>query len=89
MMVSQRDLAWRAMDLSRQINMMIHPMLAGEGPDVQGACLADLVATWLAGHPPVAREELLQLHVDKVRELIPVNEKIMFGERGHPQSGAT
>lgn len=35
----------------------IEPMLHGRDPGVQGAILADLLATWLRGfHPPEARE---------------------------------
>jgi hypothetical protein len=62
--------------------------LAGRHPLIQGAVLADLVATWLAGYTGEhtkqvdrMREELLQLHVDTVRRLIPVNEQKMM-ERG-------
>ena len=62
----------------------IKPHLAGHLPEIQGAVLADLLAIWLAGHAPGIREEILALHLDAVRDLIPVNEKILFGERGHP-----
>lgn len=62
----------------------IHPFLTGRSPDMQGAILADLLATWLAGHPPWMRDEILAMHVDGVRQLVPVNERLMFGERGHP-----
>lgn len=51
----------------------IRPMLAGYHPAEQGAALADLLAIWLAGHPAEIREALLKMHVDKVRELVPVN----------------
>jgi hypothetical protein len=60
--------------------------LGGLDPGLQGAVLADLVATWLAGFTgdkPAAvdrlREELLALHVDTVRELIPINEARLIG----------
>jgi hypothetical protein len=59
----------------------IHPLLAGRRPEVQGAILADLLATWLAVHPTHLRDEILSLHVDTVRLLIPVNERRMFDER--------
>ena len=59
----------------------IWPMLAGLGPDVQGAVLADLVATWIVGHQGEGvarlREELLGLHIALVRGLVPINEAIM------------
>jgi Lar family restriction alleviation protein len=53
---------------------------------VQGAVLADLLATWLAGHPNFVRESILSLHIKVVRELVPVNEAQLFGGRGHPQN---
>jgi hypothetical protein len=63
----------------------IKPILAGRSPELQGEVLADLLAIWLAGHiapgDPAAtcemREHLLAMHVDEVRELIPINAKIM------------
>jgi hypothetical protein len=59
----------------------IKPLLAGRGPEIQGAVLADLLATWLAGHIKVGdpeetdamRGELLAMHIDGVRSLIPIN----------------
>jgi len=52
--------------------------LAGRPAEIQGAVLADLLATWLIGHrvpgDPEAqaamREELLQLHIATVRKLV-------------------
>lgn len=79
-------MATEAMELSRKISLKLQPMLKGRDPGVQGATIADLAAIWLAGWPPAAREELLQMHVQKIRELIEVNEKLIFGEKGHPQS---
>ena len=59
----------------------IEPHLAGQPPFVQGAVLADLLATWLAGHfagsaaeNAALREELLAAHIAVVRALIPENE---------------
>jgi len=49
------------------------PIFAGRHPMHVGAALADLAAIWLAGHPEQAREELLALHVDYIRKLIPIN----------------
>jgi len=60
----------------------ISPLLRGFPPEIQGAVLADLVSMWLAGHmgpgAPELREELLAGHIELVRELIPVNEKIIL-----------
>lgn len=58
----------------------VRPLLAGQGPHNQGAALADLVAMWLAGHPPNIREDILALHVEMVRRLIPVNARLMGTE---------
>ena len=51
--------------------------LAGHGPGIQGAVLADLVAIWLAGmicdnpfNEIALRETLLSLHVKSVRRLL-------------------
>lgn len=62
----------------------IKPLLAGWHPATQGAVLADLVAIWLASHPPGVRDSLLDFQVQNVRRLIPVNERIIFGPAGHP-----
>ena len=63
---------------------LIAPMLTNQNPIVISAALADLMAIVLAGfqHPDAAekqrvREEILQMHVGKIRELIPVNETII------------
>ena len=69
---------------SQELVKLIMPILAYEGPDVQSATLADLLAIWVAGHAPALREEILAMHIQFVRELIPVNEEILFGEEGHP-----
>jgi hypothetical protein len=52
-------------------------LLYGKGPMVQAAVLADLTATWLAGHradTPDAtrglRAELLSLHCTAIRKLV-------------------
>jgi hypothetical protein len=56
-----------------------HPILAGHHPVIQGAALADLLATWLAGHDPEVREALLDAHVHLVREFLPINEALFRG----------
>ena len=56
----------------------IAQILAGESLEMQGAVVADLAALWIAGHRvrgdraegDRAREELLELHAQHVRELI-------------------
>jgi hypothetical protein len=61
----------RAMTMSRSIQ----PMLAGLGPDIQGAVLADLVSLYFAGHNPEIREKSIDLWIETMRELIPESEK--------------
>lgn len=50
----------------------IKPLLAGRGAEVQGAVLVNLVAIFIAGHDPVIREKILQLHIEAVRGLADV-----------------
>ena len=66
----------------------VKPLLAGENPEVQGAALADLLAIWLAGHQVegdleatrTLRAELLAEHCRLVRQLVPVNARIIGTE---------
>jgi hypothetical protein len=66
---------------------MIAVVLAGRPPEIQSAILADLLATFLAGHivrgNPAAtndiREKILASHVGLVRELVPINAAIIHG----------
>ncbi len=51
----------------------IAPLLAGLHPAIQGAVLADLTATWLAGHPPELRGDLHAHHIEKTNALIEPN----------------
>lgn len=59
-------------------------ILAGHDRLAQSAVLADLLATWIAGHTPQYRDEVLTDHIDLVRDLIPHNEREIFGNAGHP-----
>jgi hypothetical protein len=62
----------------------IKPLLAGKSAFVQGAALADLLAIFLAGHIAPGnqaatnqlREDILTMHIEKVRELVPVNAEL-------------
>jgi len=62
-----------ATDLAKQIA----PMLAGKHPAIHGAALADLLAMWVAGHPPQVRDEMLLMHIEKVNDLVLVNAKVI------------
>jgi len=76
------DAAEKVMDLVERIR----PILAGKGPEVQSAVLADLTAQWLCGHIIPGEEEqtqtmrahLLAEFCQLVRQLVPVNEKFKF-----------
>jgi hypothetical protein len=54
--------------------------LAGHRPELQGAALADLLATWLAGHHIEGdaratnrlRTTILTLHMEAVRGMVPI-----------------
>jgi hypothetical protein len=71
--------------LVRDIVERVMPLLAGHGPDVQGAVFADLTAMWLAGFQgvdaPALRKRLLTMHVQTIRKLIPHNETMLPGSR--------
>ncbi|UGY13719.1 hypothetical protein HAP48_0034880 [Bradyrhizobium septentrionale] len=56
--------------------------LQGQGPEVQGAVLIDLVGMFFAGHHPALREELIEAFVKAMRELIPINEQILVERHG-------
>lgn len=70
--------------LARDLVERVKPLFAGEGSDVQGAALVELVALHLAGHHAQMRETMLGLHVEAVRRLVPVVERELFGPAGHP-----
>jgi hypothetical protein len=54
------------------ISHQMQPYLAGLHPGEQGAILADLLAIWLAGYPPIIHERLIAAHMTGVRRLIPL-----------------
>ena len=64
--------------------MTAHRLLAGHDPAWQSAVLADLLSLWVAGHRPDVREDVLAIHIELVRKLIPASELQMFGPAGHP-----
>lgn len=57
----------------------IAKLLAGRHPALQGAVIADLTATWLAGHPEKVLGTLLEDHMRLVWDLVPV--KRVAGEK--------
>jgi len=62
-----------ALELADQVA----PLFAGKGPAVQGAALACLLSLWLAGHPKEIREDLIRMHLERVRELVPLDAKAL------------
>jgi hypothetical protein len=64
----------------------LKPLMAGHGPAMQGAVLADLISLWVAGHAPDSREGMMKLLFDHVTALVPESDKELFGERGHPDT---
>jgi hypothetical protein len=74
-------------EVSRVVASMC-PMLAGRPPQVQGAALADLLATWITGHiipgkpseTEALREQIMEMHVEMVRELVSVNAARLWAE---------
>ncbi len=69
---------------AKEMVACIKPILAGHDPALQSIVLADLLATFIAGHHPGLRADALAMHDDLVRDLIPQNEKEIFGDAGHP-----
>lgn len=69
-----REYAKHVEHISESIHMILH----GQGPNVQGAVLAELVATWLAGRVGpdrgVARKAIMKIWLKMMFELVPVCE---------------
>jgi hypothetical protein len=59
----------------------IRPMLFGKDPIVVEAALADLLAIWVSTFPADARRAMLAIHLDRVYELVTVNENLLEAAR--------
>lgn len=73
--------------VAETVAILLKPLklvFAGQPRHVQGALLAEALAIFLAGHANVLREQLLAVHIEYVRRLLPQIELELFGERGHP-----
>jgi hypothetical protein len=85
--MDERSMPDEALELCRQIA----PLLAGKPANLQGAVLADLLAVWLAGHIAAGdaretdrlRENLLAMHLEYVRQLVPINAEAIHGKTQH------
>lgn len=64
----------------------IRPHLAGKGPHIQGAVVADLMAIYLAAHAPQVREAAREAMMKTIDRLIVENERIFFPDGKHPFS---
>jgi hypothetical protein len=75
-----------ALALAASLSAAMGKLLKGKHQLVQGAALADALATFIAGHIVLDdpeetkkfREQLLTLHIAAVRQLIPVCEEEML-----------
>jgi hypothetical protein len=70
--MSKKTHASQQATLAQDVSGKIHGMLAGLGPDVQGAVIGELVATFLAGHHPAMRGHQRDLIDELVDDLIPI-----------------
>jgi hypothetical protein len=59
------------------VMLRVQPLLAGHGPKLQGAVIAELAAIWVAGHrcsdpaeERLVHDELLALYCEHVRALV-------------------
>jgi hypothetical protein len=73
-----------AISSTEDVVEQIKRLLAARPPGMQGVILANLLALFIAGHPPAARDKLLDWHVQMVRKLVPAVEAELFGEHGYP-----
>ena len=58
--------------------------LNGRHRNIQCFVVADLLATFLAGHPDFQREDALAEVLELVERLVVIDEEERFGEDGHP-----
>lgn len=57
---------WDKSRLVLEIADRIRPLLAGNDPEVQGAILAELTTSWILGHHPAIRGDMLTVHYKAV-----------------------
>lgn len=60
------DVVARSMALLDQIERL----LVGQGPEVQGAVLHSLTATWVCGHHPEIRRIVMAQHFELIRDAV-------------------
>ena len=65
-------------DEAMKLAALIRPILHGQDPNIIGAALVDLLATFIAGHHPEVRDEQLDIFVEHVRKIVPVEVERMI-----------
>jgi hypothetical protein len=68
--------------LRNAIRTHLHPLMKGKEPEIQSAVVADMAATYLAGLAPQYREEFKRMLFRVIEDLVPENEREMFGPGG-------
>src|SRR5262245_5033471 len=68
--MTSEEIATRALELAERIK----PLMAGQGSDVQGAVLLELVSLWLTGLHPDLREERLAHWIESLPQMVRANE---------------
>lgn len=71
---------------SEKIAEACKPHLAGKGPELQSAALAELAALWLCGMPDLLRAGMLVRFVELITNLVPIVELELFQRGHHPQN---
>jgi hypothetical protein len=69
--------ATQVRDLTKDLAIRLH----GRPVEVQSAVLADLLAVWITGFDEASRARALELHLDMVQRLVPVNDSIIRRRR--------
>jgi hypothetical protein len=59
-------------------------VLRGQDPEIVSVALGELASIFFAGFPDYLRGQLLALHIELIRDLIPLSEREIFGAAGHP-----
>lgn len=62
----------------------IVPLFVDRRPEDIGAILASLTAIWVTGHAPKIRAEVLVDFIKLITEIVPIEDKRIFGDAGHP-----
>jgi hypothetical protein len=62
----------------------IRPLLAGLPPEIVGAVLGELTATYIAGHAPDLRAETHQMLIDLTNDLVPVVVETLIANKHAP-----